>query len=144
MHQILEAHPQSFAGHVNGRPSGTDWASVGYNSSPEDAHLAIKPRKQISRNPFKLALAGMATAAMYTGIVQQGPASAVVTPDVASVQHTTAAPVMEEVTSRSITIYGDEPTRAKLEAVTDRFPELWTDRGQTIDTQVFDQKEEPP
>lgn len=36
---------------------------------------------------------------------------------------------MKKVTSRGITIYENERTRAKLKAVTDRFPELWTDRG---------------
>lgn len=97
-----------------------------YLASPEDAHLAVRPKKVVSRNPFKLALAGLTAAAVYfagSTSPSMAPASA----------DSIAGSELETVTSRGITIYGDSATRVRLEEVTDKFPELWVDKGQTVD-----------
>ena len=117
-----------------------------YLTSSNDAHLAVKSKKQIFKNSFKLILVDLVTVVMYIDLIRQSPFSVItakiVTANIFSVSHFTITvaseaksflSIMKTVFSRNIIIYENEVTRIKLETIIDRFSKLWIDRKQIID-----------
>ena len=92
-----------------------------YLTFSKNAHLAIKPKKQVFKKFFKLTLIGLVTVAMFTDVDNSPSPASLAISEIASKPTTS---VMKAVIFRGITIYGDKAIRVKLKAVIDRFFEL--------------------
>ena len=116
-----------------------------YLAHPSASKLAIGNTKDWSKkwsigNAF--AHLGQAAVAMTAGLAAMS-AMTPQPPEVASMANTSGTatqptstkvdPNLEQVMHHGVTVYGNQHAAGKIMAVVDEFPEIWTDRGTTVD-----------
>ena len=109
-----------------------------YLTSPDEAPLAaggwLNKKPVRSWEPEVAKAAAVASVSMASTVAGFTP-NAAFTEKVASTEPSsiTIDPALEHVTLNGITVYGDQQSAARIAAVAENFPSIWTDYGQTVD-----------
>ena len=114
-----------------------------YLAEPEAAPLAAggwisrRPKQSWKSRIAKALMTVAATAATaYTASASSSsevPASNSAAPAISAPTATSVNPLLEHILPNGITVYGSQEEASQIASVAQEFPEIWTDRGTTVD-----------